>query len=138
DEVMDHQRKEVYKYRQEILNGANCKVRVMEMFKRQINAAVKRFLSADYGAASFAQFASKQFGLEFDPSEFSRSTFEEAERLAKDRAERNVSTAVQESIEENLGEDEEKQWNWNALAGAMNNRFGLKLTDKELKKIGKD
>src|SRR5207302_6162716 len=31
DEVMDHQRKRVYGYRQEILEGANCKVRVLDM-----------------------------------------------------------------------------------------------------------
>src|SRR5262249_19724589 len=32
DEVMDHQRKEGYKGRQEILNGANCKVPIIAMF----------------------------------------------------------------------------------------------------------
>ena len=138
DEVMDHQRKTVYSYRQDILNGANCKVRVLEMFDKQIDLAVERFLDADYGAESFAQFASKQLGMTFDANDFSRSTYEEAERTAKEKAGRQVSVAVNEAIEENLGDEEQKQWNWNALAHAMNTRFGLKTTDRQLKQIGKD
>src|SRR5207302_2419215 len=58
DEVMDHQRKRVYSYRQEILNGGNCKIRVLEMLDEQISDAVERFLAEDYGAGGFAQFAS--------------------------------------------------------------------------------
>src|SRR5260370_4298051 len=44
DEVMDHQRKEVYGYRQRILDGSNCKLLVMTMFDKQIDLAVERFL----------------------------------------------------------------------------------------------
>ena len=40
DEVMDHQRKKVYGYRQEILEGANCKVRILGMLDDQIDLAV--------------------------------------------------------------------------------------------------
>src|SRR5205823_6139524 len=56
DEVMDTQRKEVYGYRQKILEGANCKVLVLQMLDRQIERAVERFLDREYGAASFAEF----------------------------------------------------------------------------------
>src|SRR3974390_3599341 len=47
DEVMDHQRKRVYGYRQEILQGANCKIRILSMLDEQINLAVDRFLDED-------------------------------------------------------------------------------------------
>src|SRR5205085_7811658 len=53
DEVMDYQRKRVYGYRQEILDGANCKMRMIEMIDLQINMAVDRFLDPDYGPATF-------------------------------------------------------------------------------------
>ena len=36
DEVMDHQRKRVYGYRQDILEGGNCKIRVLDMIDEQI------------------------------------------------------------------------------------------------------
>src|SRR5207253_4692537 len=36
DEVMDHQRKRVYGYRQEILDGGNCKIRILDVLEEQI------------------------------------------------------------------------------------------------------
>src|SRR5207248_8048331 len=72
DEVMDHQRKRVYGYRQEILEGGNCKIRILDMLDEQVQTAVDRFLDDDYGPSGFAQFASNRLGIEFDGSEFSR------------------------------------------------------------------
>ncbi|MGL4553582.1 MAG: preprotein translocase subunit SecA [Gemmataceae bacterium] len=138
DEVMDHQRKEVYGKRQRVLEGANCKLLILEMFDRQIELAAERFLDADYGAETFAEFARKRLSIAFDANEFSRSTFDEAERTAKEKASRMVSPAVGEAIEENLGSEDAKEWNWQALALAVNNRYGLKTTDKQLKQIGPD
>src|SRR5207248_8027610 len=86
DEVMDHQRKRVYGYRQEILEGASCKIRILDMLEEQVTAAVDRFLDEDYGSAGFAQFASNRLGVEFDGSEFSRSNFTEAENTARDKS----------------------------------------------------
>jgi preprotein translocase subunit SecA len=138
DEVMDTQRKRVYGYRQEILEGANCKVRILSMLDDQINLAVDRFLDSDYGAASFAEFAANRLGVEFDASDFTRSDFTEAEKTAKDKASRSILTQVQEAIDENLGAEEEREWNWQALANQVNKRWGLKTSDRQLKQLGKD
>jgi preprotein translocase subunit SecA len=138
DEVMDHQRKRVYGYRQDILDGGNCKIRIHDMLNEQISAAVDRFLDDDYGASGFAQFASNRLGVEFDGSEFSRSDFTEAERTARDKASRMIATQVQESLEENLGADDPKEWNWKALSHQMNTRYGLSTNDRQLKQMGKD
>jgi preprotein translocase subunit SecA len=138
DEVMDHQRKEVYGYRQRILDGANCKLLIEGMFDKQIDLAVERFLDADYGAEAFAQFASNRLGIEFDAGDFSRSNFEEADKTAREKASRAVSPAIQEALEENLGAEDPKEWNWQALAHQVNTRYGLKTNDRQLKQIGKD
>jgi preprotein translocase subunit SecA len=45
---------------------------------------------------------------------------------------------VQEAIEENLGAEDAKEWNWKALADQVNKRWGLKTTDRQLRQIGKD
>jgi preprotein translocase subunit SecA len=139
DEVMDHQRKRVYGFRQEILDGANCKIRVLEMIENQIDLALERFLDPDYGAATFAEFAAKRLGIEFDAADFLRSDFAEADRTARDKANRMVQTQILEALEENLGSDvDPKEWNWQAMANTMNTRYGLKLTDRQLKQIGRD
>src|SRR5262249_55736511 len=137
DEVMDHQRKEVYGYRQRILNGANCKVLVMKMFDQQVQLAVERFLDPDYSAETFAQFAATRLGVELDAEDFSRSDYEQASRTARDKALRAVPTIIQEGLDENLGAEESREWNWQALSHSVNTRYGLKTTDKQLKQIGK-
>jgi preprotein translocase subunit SecA len=138
DEVMDTQRKRVYGYRQEILDGANCKVRILGMLDDQINRAVDRFLDGDYGAGSFAEFAANRLSVEFDASDFTRSDFAEAEKTAKEKASRSILTQVQEAIDENLGAEEEREWNWQALTNQVNKRWGLKTSERQLKQIGKD
>ncbi len=62
DEVMDTQRKRVYGKRNQILHDRNCKAEILAMIDAQIQGAIDRFLNADYGAESFAEFASNQTG----------------------------------------------------------------------------
>ncbi len=138
DEVMDKQRKDVYGKRQEILDGANPKIRIISMIRQEVDAALKRFLDSYYGAATFAEFASNRLGIEFSASEFGRAEFTEAENTAKDKATRDVETKVQEILEENLGSEDSKEWNWQNLAFQINARWGLKYSDRELRQIGKD
>src|SRR5208283_2725237 len=67
DEVMDEQRKRVYGYRQNILNGADCKQLILEMIEQQIEHYLNQFLDKDYGAETFAGWASKAMAIELDP-----------------------------------------------------------------------
>jgi preprotein translocase subunit SecA len=138
DEVMDTQRKEVYGFRQKILDGANCKVLILEMLDKQIVRAVERFLDPNYGAASFAEFAANRLGVEFEPSDFFRSDFAEAEKTARDKALNAVQTQVVEMIDENLGTEDSKEWNWQALSHQANTRWGLSTSDRQLKQLGKE
>jgi len=139
DEVMDHQRKKVYGYRQEILDGGNCKIRILDMIDGQIRLAVDKFLDEEYGAACFAEFAANRLGVEFDPSDFSRCDFVEAEKVAREKASRQIPTQIQDALDENLSLDvDAKEWNWQAMANAVNTRWGLKTTDRQLKQIGRD
>ncbi len=138
DEVMDTQRKKIYRFRQDILDGQNCKTRVRTMLDHVIESAAERFMDDDYGPACFAEFASNRLGVEFDAADFVHSDFTQAERTAKDKATRQVETQIQEMIEENLGDEDPKQWNWQALSNQANGRWGLKTNDRELKKAGKE
>lgn len=139
DEVMDHQRKRVYGFRQKVLDGKNPKIAILDMIDAQINSNVERLLDDEYGPGSFAEFASNRLGVEFEASEFSNSTFDEAAQFAKDRASRNIPTFIQEAMDENLSSDvEESEWQWQEMARQISSRYELKLTDRDLKRIGRD
>ena len=55
DEVMDEQRKRVYSYRQQILDGANCRDLMLKLVREQVDHHLDVFLHRDYGIESFAE-----------------------------------------------------------------------------------
>jgi len=139
DEVMDFQRKKTYGTRQAILNGRNPRGIILEMIDEQIVAAVDRYASDNYGPASFAQYAGDELSCDLDASDFRGCTPDEAVKLAQDRAIQAAPTFVQETMDENLNPDEDaKDWKWLELARAVNARFGLNVTDRDLKKVGRE
>jgi preprotein translocase subunit SecA len=138
DEVMDYQRKRVYGARQEILDGKNPRALILEMIHKQIDRAITKFLDPDYGPASFAEYASNRLGIDFEAREF-RGTFEDASKDAIEKAISTAPTIIQELIEESLNPDEdEKDWKWNELCRALKAKYGLAVTEKDLKKVPRE
>jgi preprotein translocase subunit SecA len=139
DEVMDEQRKRVYGYRQDILDGANCKRLILDMIEQQIDHYLDQFLDKEYGTETFAGWAAKQLSVEFEARAFRGMDFASAETFARDQAERMAEGQVLEALEENLPEEEEaSEWNWEALAKMVNARWRLSLRDRDLKQLGRD
>jgi preprotein translocase subunit SecA len=139
DEVMDHQRKRVYGFRQEILDGGNCKLRILDMIERQIEAALDKFMAEDYGASSFAEMASGRLNLELDPHDFLRLNFGDAEVVAREKAAQMVPTSVHEMLDELLDpEADPKEWNYNGLADRANKLWDLKTSAAQLRKMERD
>jgi preprotein translocase subunit SecA len=139
DEVMDEQRKRVYSYRQNILDGANCKDMILKMIDQQVDQYLSQFLDKDYGTETFAEWSGKELSVELDARDFRGMDFQLAENYAKDQAERMAEGQVLDALEENLPEDvETDEWNWEALAKAANVRWQLSVRDRDLKKIGRD
>jgi len=136
DEVMDEQRKRVYGYRQQILDGANCKLLILDMINEQVDHHLGEFLSENYGTDTFAEWASGQLVVELEPRDFRGLDFTAASRQAKDEALRMAEGQLFEAIEENLPEGEDPaEWNWEALAKLINNRWKLNIRDRDLRKI---
>jgi preprotein translocase subunit SecA len=140
DEVMDEQRKRVYRFRQRILDGGNCRDLVQDMIRDQVEKNLDTCLSDSFGQESFARFAAQQLAVDhFEPRLFRNMSPGEAEKVAKDEAQRMAETMIVSQIEDDLplSEDEE-EWNWAALASFANSRWGLSVRDRDLKKIGRD
>ncbi|MFP6700922.1 MAG: preprotein translocase subunit SecA [Planctomycetaceae bacterium] len=134
DEVMDEQRKRVYSYRQQILDGANCRGLIMDMIADQASRFVVEFLDSDYRWEMISQWAGAEFGIRVDVSELRNSTIEEVSFVLADRALQQAREDVNDQIEECLLQDvDESEWNWQALAAWANTRFNLGLNDKHLR-----
>ncbi len=138
DEVMDEQRKRVYSFRQGLLEGASPKDMVLEMIDSQIQDAANRFLADDYGAASFAEWVGQRLGVELTARDVKGATFEDAEEIARTRAERQLHETIRQAMDENLPADADpSEWTWQALARWANERFELNLKDSDLRKYAR-
>ncbi len=136
DEVMDEQRKRVYGYRQRILDGAKCKELILEMINDQVNRHLDEYLAKDYGTDTFSQWVSGQLSVELEARDFRGLDFNSAVRSARDEAARMAEGQVIDAIDENLPEeDDEQEWNWEALAKLLNTRWKLNIRDRDLKKL---
>jgi preprotein translocase subunit SecA len=136
DEVMDEQRKRVYGYRQRILDGAKCKELILEMINDQVNRHLDEYLAKDYGTDTFSQWVSGQLSVELEARDFRGLDFPSAVRSARDEAARMAEGQVIDAIDENLPEeDDEQEWNWEALAKLLNTRWKLNIRDRDLKKL---
>ena len=139
DEVMDEQRKRVYGFRQQILAGTDCRELIGEMVERQIEQNIGAFLDKDYGPQSYATWAATQLACELDGNDYRALSPQEAERLAVDEAVRQSETQIFEAVEENLPPDEDQEeWNWSALATFSNVRWKTSISDRDLKRAGRD
>ena len=139
DEVMDEQRKRVYRYRQAILDGANCKQLILEMIRTQVDEHLDQFLDRNYGLDTFAGWVSTRLSTDLDPRDFRGMDFSAARDYALDEAERQAETQVLDAIEENLDAEMDPQdWNWEAVAKVANTRWDLNLRDRDLKKVGRE
>jgi len=139
DEVMDEQRKRVYTYRQNVLDGTNCKKLVLEMIDEQVDHYLSQFLAKDYGTETFAKWAGKELSIELAARDFQGMDFRSAEDFAKDEAERLLEGQLLDAIDENLPEEADtREWNWEALAKMVNTRWRLSLRDRDLKQIGRE
>ncbi|WZO99583.1 preprotein translocase subunit SecA [Isosphaeraceae bacterium EP7] len=136
DEVMDEQRKRVYTFRQRLLEGMPPKDSVLEMIDGQIAENAVRFLADDYGPSSYAEWAGQRLGVELNGRDYRATPAEDAHLRAKQEAESHAADSIREAIEENLPDDGEPgEWNWIALVGWANARYGLTLKDKDLRKF---
>ncbi|OUT59103.1 MAG: preprotein translocase subunit SecA [Rhodopirellula sp. TMED11] len=126
DEVMDEQRKRVYRYRQNLLDGHSSQSMLLDLIRSQIEQTVEVFLEPNFGAESFAGFAGEQLGCTLDPKDFQNMEISMATSYSREQAERAAEVMVDEAVEENLPEDMEDEWNTQAMA-----KWASKTTGKQ-------
>lgn len=140
DEVMDEQRKRTYSYRQQILDGVDCRNLLLGMINDEIMRWTKHFLARGYRWETIVAWVGQNLQLEMDASDIRDMNREELESHLRDEGERQGESQIYEQIDVNLPEDADSKldWNWLALAKWANRTFGLSLQDKDLRKHGRD
>jgi preprotein translocase subunit SecA len=140
DEIMDEQRKRTYSYRQQILDGQDCRGLILKMMYDEIDRYTKHFLAKNYRWESVAALITQKFELEADANAVKGLELADLERWIRDEGERQGITWIQEQLDIHLPEDAESKldWNWISLTRWANRTFGLSLNDRELRGLERD
>ena len=140
DEVMDDQRKKVYDYRQNILDGANCRDLILSMLDEQVDHWTNHFLGNEYQWELISQWAAQALHVRVSGAEVQGMSLKDLSAFLRENAVSQSNDAIMEQIDEALPREDESQttWNWLALSKWSNRMFGLNTNDRELKKIGRD
>ena len=139
-EVMDEQRKRTYSYRQQILDGVDCRSLLLGMINDEIERWTKHFLAKDYRWETIAAWVTQNLQIEMDASDIRDMNRQELENHLREDGERQGESQIYEQIDVNLPDnaDSKLDWNWLALAKWANRTFGLSLQDKDLRKQDRD
>jgi len=140
DEVMDQQRKRVYGFRQEILDGANCRTLIFDMLVGQVRESATEMLAEDYGRETTARWAAQAAGIEINASDLKNMDPAAATEFLREEALKQAEDLIREKIDEDFPTDveDEREWNWIAFSKWLNGRWGLTTTDRELRQAGRD
>ena len=138
DEVMDEQRKRIYRFRQRILDGQSCREIVQDMVRDQIESNVSTFMDDNFGCETYASHAGNQLGVMLEPKLFRKLDPDEAVAVCLDEAERQAEFDILQQIEECLPlSEEETEWNWESLAHFANSRYSIGVRERDLKEKGR-
>ncbi|MFN0052525.1 MAG: preprotein translocase subunit SecA [Planctomycetales bacterium] len=140
DEVMDQQRKRVYTFRQNILDGGDCRTIIFDMLREQIAAGVADQLNPGYGRETCAKWMGQAAGVEIDAGDLPDTGAEFVEERLKEEWLSQSEDLLRDKIDEDLPREieDESEWNWLGLSKWANSRWGLNTNDRELKKVGRD
>ncbi len=139
DEVMDHQRKEFYSRRQQILEGRRLRNIVMEMLDESLEEAVENYLSEDYPARCIAEWASTNLQIPISAEQIrarGEDDFEELEDDLRNRAKEEAANTISMTLGEYMGEDiDRRQWDLRGLSSWAMSRFSVNLSQNRLRNM---
>lgn len=140
DEVMDDQRKKVYAYRQQILDGVNCRELIMDMINQQIDKWTDDLLDRNYQWDSLAAWCEKKYKIQVTGDQVRGMDEQQVMDYVRDEAIDQAAESIAEQLEESLPEDVEDKstWSWQALSKWVNRSYDLNTNVGELKKTGRE
>jgi len=135
DEVMDEQRKRVYGFRQQLLDGVNCKYVILDMINKLVERRLDEILDRDYGTTTYAVWGRTDSRRRTGSRRLPRSRRPRRRALGPRRSPASDRNPIARRDRRNLpdGEDE-SEWDWEALAKFVDTRWSLNLRDRDLRR----
>ena len=136
DKVMDLQRKEIYSYRQRILDGDDVSELVQQIIADQVDGALESLLDPMYGLESLSAWINTQFGCDSMARDFKGHNYEGVCEEAKSIARKKIKSEIHDKMDETVPRDADPvDYNWETLTKFVNTRFQASIRSSALKEI---
>jgi preprotein translocase subunit SecA len=138
DEVMDHQRSNFYRMRQQVLLGTGVADVIWTMIGQAIDDAVEKYVTEDYVAATVSEWARVNFDVLIDPEDLKGiRRIEDLEEFIKSKARTEVETNLGITLQEYMGEDPENpaDWDTKGLASWAMSKYQVQVSQNQLRKM---
>ncbi|KKL03868.1 hypothetical protein LCGC14_2621820, partial [marine sediment metagenome] len=139
DEVMDYQRREFYSQRQRILEGRDLEGLLMDMIEPTVSEAVGDYLDSGYVHRCIAEWAAQALQISITEDQVRADTPEELPGLEanlREMAKYEAGQVIGTTLGEYMGDDlEQREWDLRGLSGWAMSRFGVSLSQNQLRKM---
>ncbi len=138
DEVMDHQRHGTYGRRQAVLEGRDTHETVWKMIESVIADATEKYLDGRYAARCIAEWVRLNMQIPFEAEWVKASSPKDQAMLeanVRRRACDEIMTTVTMTLGEYMTDGDESEWDLRGLTGWAMSRFGINLTQNQLRKM---
>jgi preprotein translocase subunit SecA len=133
DEVMDYQRKEFYKLRQQVVEGRKLSALIWDMIDETVRDAVGRYYDPQFPANCVAEWAAQRLGAPVEAGKLDTHDFELLCTQVRDLAAGEVRTNIQRTFGEYVDPElPPEEWDARGLSGWAAH-YGLSLTQRQIR-----
>ncbi len=138
DEVMDHQRKEFYGLRQQVVEARGLSTLIWEMIDRTVADAIDRYYDPNYAAICASEWASQNLGVVIDPERLETDDAEQLREQVRNNALGEARSNVQRTFGEYIDPDTPAEdWDVRGLT-TWAGQHGVTLTQNQVRKTNPD
>jgi len=139
DEIMEHQRQKFYGTRQRVLDGRDVRGLVFEFIRDTAQSAVDEFLDSDYPYICAAEYARGQVESSIAHERLRGKELHEMEEAVRQDARYETGQLIDITLGEFMtgeGSDAKVDFDAVGLIAWARNRFGVELTEADLREDG--
>ena len=136
DEVMEFQRNDFYKLRQNVLEGRKVSETVHDYLTDSVDDAADRYLAKDYTRVQVAEWCLSQHDISVDPARLQLHSQHELEEIVRRSAKEESMALIDMTVDEYLSHDTPvEDWDFPGVKAWAKSKLGVELDGEALREM---
>ncbi|TVQ54479.1 MAG: preprotein translocase subunit SecA, partial [Phycisphaerales bacterium] len=139
DEVLNHQRKDFYSERQNVLEGKKIKEQIFDYIDDAVLDAVHNYLDPKYTATCVSEWVRENMGVSIDASRLRKKDREDLHNYIRVNAKEEAASLIRVTLGEYLPDGaDSSEWDLKSLVDWANATFRSKVKVSDLQDVSRD